>query len=51
MNDGHVVAWGNEDDGGKIPDDIQSQLQNVQTIISNATQFTAVCTNGEKYTW
>jgi len=51
LNDGSVVAWGNQYNGGKIPDDIQKKLVNVKIIIPNEEEFTAVCINGDTFTW
>jgi len=51
LDNGSVVAWGNENYGGKTPQNIQFQLQLVNTIIPKSHQFTAFCENGEVFTW
>jgi hypothetical protein len=51
LNDGTVVAWENEWYGGKIHDEIQTQLINVKQIIPTETQITASCEGGKILTW
>ena len=51
LNDGSVLCWGDVNAGGKIPDNIQPQLHNVKMIIPDAEEFTAVCINGDTFTW
>jgi len=51
LNDGDVVAWGNENSGGKIPDDIQPRLQNVETIFTTCYAFTALLNDGSVLAW
>jgi len=51
LDNGTVVAWGDEDFGGKIPDEIQIQLVNVKMIASTATAFAALLGNGTIVAW
>jgi len=49
LENGDVVAWGDEDLGGRIPN--KKLLQNVTTIISNAYAFAALLDNGSVFAW
>jgi len=53
LNDGRIVAWGNENLGGKIPADIQPQLQNenVKMIVSTYEAFAALLNDGRVVAW
>jgi len=47
LNDDSVFGWGHCD----IPITIQTKLIDVKQIIPKETKFTALCKNGEIYTW
>jgi len=52
LHDGNVIAWGRENTGGKIPDNIQTQLhQNVKMIFSNHRAFVALLNNDRFVAW
>jgi alpha-tubulin suppressor-like RCC1 family protein len=42
LENGNVVTWGNEDEGGKIPEPIENQLKNVKMLYSNLYAFAAL---------
>jgi hypothetical protein len=41
-----LIAWGSEDDGGKISNKTQSQLQDVKMIFSTNHAFAALLEKG-----
>jgi len=51
LTNGNVVAWGNEDWGGLIPEEISSKLKNVKTIFSTHFAFAALLKDGSLFTW
>jgi len=51
LGDGSVVAFGNENYGGKIPDLIQPYLQNVKAIFSTHGAFAALTHDGSLFAW
>ena len=53
LKDGRVVTWGNEIAGGRIPDNVQAELdgQDVKHIYSTGRAFAALLENGRVVTW
>merc|ERR1712034_186713 len=51
LKDGRFVSWGNERYGGKITDEIQTQVKNVKVIFSSSRAFAALLDNGSVFTW
>jgi hypothetical protein len=45
LGDGNVFAWGHETYGGKIPELIQTQLQNVKMLLSTNSAFATLLGN------
>ncbi|MGV3344989.1 hypothetical protein ACGVWS_04310 [Enterobacteriaceae bacterium LUAb1] len=51
MSDGNVVAFGNEESGGKIPDDIADKLKNVKSLAATSNAFAAITHDNKVFTW
>ena len=51
LKNGQFVAWGWEEDGGKITDEIQTKLRNVKLIFSSNRAFAAVLNDGSVFAW
>jgi len=51
LDNGTVVAWGEENYGGVISPEIQIQLKNVKMVFPQKNRFTALCNNGDMVTW
>jgi len=51
LDDGSVRAWGNENNGGKIPSDTQSKLKKIKMIFSNDGAFVALLQDGSSVSW
>jgi len=51
LDDGSVVAWGVECDGGKIPIEIEIQLKNIKMIFATHYSFAALTNTGRVFTW
>jgi len=51
LENGKVVAWGDINCGGLIPDEIQNHLQNVKMIVSTDMAFAALLENGDVVSW
>jgi len=51
LDNGSVMAWGNENAGGKIPEEIQMKLKNVKKIFSTEYAFAALLYSGHVISW
>jgi len=51
LEDGSVVAWGDENFGGKITDEMQFKLKNITKIFSTNFAFAALTDDGSVFTW
>lgn len=52
--DGSVVTWGNDEDGGNIPDDVQRELKEAsgaKEIYTNRHTMAAISNNGSVLFW
>ena len=50
---GHVYSWGDPDDGGKIPENVEKELTNQKVVSIHSTEraFTVLTETGDIYSW
>jgi alpha-tubulin suppressor-like RCC1 family protein len=51
LQDGSVLAWGDNDFGGNIPELVQNQLKKVKMIYSTYFAFAALLEDGSVFGW
>lgn len=51
LENGNVLAWGNPNEGGKIPQNTKNLLKNVTMLASTKSAFAALLADGSVITW